>query len=77
MNLKFTAELCIMTMNNDAKFIKFTAELCIMAMNNDAKFKEELSCKFKINMKNLTNFDLSTQKSQKFTLKWAVFDQSI
>ena len=48
-----------------------------MTMNNDAKFEEELSCKFKINMRNLTNFDLSTQKSQKFAVKWAVFNQSI
>ena len=27
-------------------------------------------------MTNLTNFDLSTQKSQKFTLSWASFEQS-
>ena len=36
-----------------------------MAMKNDAKFKEELTCRFKIDMWNLTNFDPSTQKSQK------------
>ena len=39
-----------------------------MAMENDAKFEEELTCKFKIDMRNLTNFDLSTQKSQKCAL---------
>ena len=32
---------------------------------NNAKFKEELTCQFKIDMRNLTNFDLSTRKSQK------------
>ena len=35
-----------------------------MTMKNDAKFEEELTCQFKIDMKNLTNFDPSTRKSQ-------------
>ena len=35
-------------------------------MNNDTKFEEELTCQFKIDMRNL-NFDPSTWKSQKFT----------
>ena len=48
--------------------LKFTEELCVMKMKNDAKFEEELTCQFKIDMRNLTNFDLSTQKSQKFAL---------
>ena len=39
-----------------------------MRMKNDAKFEEELTCQFKIDMRNLTNFDLSTRKSQKFEL---------
>ena len=39
-----------------------------MAMKNDAKFEEELTCQFKIDMRNLTNVDLNTQKSQKFAL---------
>ena len=38
------------------------------AMKNDAKFEEELTSQFKISMSNLTNFDSSTQKSQKFAL---------
>ena len=37
-----------------------------MAMKNDAKFEEELTYQFKIDLRNLTNFDLSTQKSQTF-----------
>ena len=40
--------------------LKSTEELCVMKMNNDAKFEEELTCHFKIAMKNLVNFDLST-----------------
>ena len=48
--------------------LKFTGELCVMRMKNDAKFEEDLTCQFKIDMRNLTNFDLSTRKSQKFEL---------
>ena len=36
-----------------------------MTMKNDEKFEEELACQFKIDMRNLTNCDLSTRKSQK------------
>ena len=36
-----------------------------MAMKNDAKTKEELTSQFKIEMRNLINFDSSTQKSKK------------
>ena len=43
-------------------------ELSVMKIKNDAKFEEELTCQFKIDMRNLTNFDLSTQKSQKLVL---------
>ena len=39
-----------------------------MAMKNNAKIEEELTCQFKIDMRNLTNFDLTTRKSQKFPL---------
>ena len=42
-------------------------------MKNEAKFEEELTCKFKIDMRSLTNFDMSIQKSQ----KWASFEQSL
>ena len=48
--------------------LKLTRELYVMAMKNDAKFEEELTCQFKIDMRNLTNFDPSTRKSQKFAL---------
>ena len=39
-----------------------------MTMKNDAKIEEELTCQFKIDLRNLTNLDPSTQKSQKFAL---------
>ena len=48
--------------------LQFTKELCVMTMKNDAKFEEELTSRFKIGMENLTNFDPSTRKSQKFAL---------
>ena len=48
--------------------LKFTGKLCVMKMKNDAKIEEELTCQFKIDMRNLTDFDLSTQKSQKCAL---------
>ena len=37
-----------------------------MKMKNDTKIDEELTCRFKIEMWNFTNFDPSTQKSEKF-----------
>ena len=39
-----------------------------MTMENDAKIEEELTCQFKIDMRHLTNFDLSSQNAQKFAL---------
>ena len=46
--------------------LKFTGELRVMTMKNDAQFEENLTCKFKIDMRNLTNLDPSIQKYQKF-----------
>ena len=50
--------------------LKFTGELggIFMTMKNDTKFEQELTCQFKIGMRNLRNFDPSTQKSKKFAL---------
>ena len=39
-----------------------------MTMKNDTKLEEELTCNLKTDMKNLTNFDASTQKSPIFAL---------
>ena len=35
-----------------------------MTLKNDEKSEEELTCRFKIDIKNLTNFDSRTAKSQ-------------
>ena len=48
-----------------------------MTVKNDAKIGKELTCQFKIDMSNVTNFDLSTQKSQKCAVYCAAFDESI
>ena len=48
--------------------LKFTEQLCVMTMKNDTKTEEELTCRFKIDMMNFTNFDPSTRKSKKFVL---------
>ena len=50
------------------KFAEETEEVCVMTMKNNAEFKDELTCRFKIDRRNLTNFDPSTEKSQKFAL---------
>ena len=46
--------------------LKLTDELCVMTMKNDTKIEREVTCRFKIDMKNVTNFDPSAQKSKKF-----------
>ena len=38
-----------------------------MKLRRDTKFGEESTCHFKIDIRNLTDFDLTTQKSQKFS----------
>ena len=38
-----------------------------MKLKGGTKFGEESTCRLKIGVRNLTNFDLSTQKSQKFS----------
>ena len=51
--------------------LKFTEELCVMTMKNNAKFEEELTCNLKTDMRNLMNFDSSTQKPRTCALKLA------
>ena len=43
-------------------------EVMYMTINNDTKNEEELTCRFKIDMKNVANFRPSTRKFQKFAL---------
>ena len=49
--------------------LKFTEELCVMTMKNGKKIEEELTCHFKIDIKNLKNFDPSTRKVPKLHFK--------
>ena len=56
--------------------LNFTEELCVMTMKNDTKIEEELTCCFKIDMRNFTNFDPSTRKPKKFVFQLAPCDQS-
>ena len=48
--------------------LKIYKRVYVMTMKNDAKFEDELTCRFKINKRNLINFDPSTRKCQKFAL---------
>ena len=48
-----------------------------MKVKRDTKFGEESTYHFKIDIRNVTNFDLSTQKSQRFSREWAPFQQNI
>ena len=41
--------------------LKLTDGLYIITIKNDAQFEEELTCRLKIDLRNLTNFDPSTQ----------------
>ena len=42
--------------NRKCMSLTFTGELCVIRMKNDAKFEENLTCQFKIDMRNLTEF---------------------
>ena len=47
---------------------KLTEEFKVMTPKNDEKSEEQLSGRFKIDIRNFTNFESRTLKSQKFTL---------
>ena len=48
-----------------------------MKLKRDKKFGEESTRRFKIGIRNLPNFDLSPRKSQRFSLEWAPYEQSL
>ena len=48
--------------------LKIAGELCVKAMKNEAKIKDELTCQFKTDMRNLTIFDPNTRKFKVSTL---------
>ena len=54
------------TQTRKCMILKFTKELFVMKMKNDTKTEKELTCCFKIDMRNFTNFDLRTRKSKTF-----------
>ena len=41
-----------------------------MTMKNDTKIEEGLTCRFKIDMRNFTNFDSSIRKSKILSFNW-------
>ena len=47
--------------------LKNTEELCVMTLKNDEKFKEKLTCRFKIDIRNLRIFTRAL-KFQQFSL---------
>ena len=52
-----------------SKYIKLQLKNYRGVVSHDTeKFEEELTCHFKTDMRNLKNFDQSTQKSQKCAL---------
>ena len=48
--------------------LKLTGQFYDTAMKNDTKLEDKLAYLFKIDMRNLTKFHQSTQKSQKSAL---------
>ena len=57
--------------------LKIYSNLCVLVLKSDKTIEEQFTCCFKIDMGNLTNFESSTQKSEKFALEWTAFDQRI
>ena len=48
-----------------------------MKLKRDTKFGEEWTRRFKIDIRNYTNFDLSARKSQQFSLQWAPYEENM
>ena len=60
-NLRFWWDPLIQ--NRKCMSLIFTGDSCVLTMRNGAKFERELTCCFKIPMRNLTNFDPSSWTS--------------
>ena len=41
-----------------------------MTMKNDTKIEEELTCRFKIDMRNFTNFDRAFESLKNLSFNW-------
>ena len=46
--------------------LKLAGDFFVKALKNDAKFEEESTCEFKVDMRNLTNFELENLKNLHF-----------
>ena len=53
--------------------LKFTEELCDMTMKSSAKFKEELTCHFKIDMRNLTILSRAFENLKNLLFNWLLW----
>ena len=40
--------------------LKLTEKICVITIKSDAEFEKELTCCFKIDMRDFTNFDPAT-----------------
>ena len=58
----------ILLSNAENAWAAFYRRVTSMTLKNDEKSEEELTCGFKIDVKNLKTFNSRTWKSQKFTL---------
>ena len=47
---------------------KFTEDVCVRTMKNNAKFEKELTCRFNIDIRNVTNVDPSIKESKNIAL---------
>ena len=48
-----------------------------MKLKRDKKFGEQSTCHLKICIRNLSSFDMSARKSQRFSHEWAPYEKSI
>ena len=70
--VKFFLEWDTLIQSRKCMSLQFTEKLSVMTKKNDAKLGEELTCRFKIDMRDLTNFDTTTQEFKNFSKKFFV-----
>ena len=67
--------------SSSAKYILFELKkhrgIIFHEAEEGSKFREESTRRFKIGIRNLTNFDLSPRKSQRFSHEWAPYEQKV
>ena len=50
--------------------LKFRVDLCASTVKNGTKIEEELTCRFKIDMKNFTNFARAFESLKYVSFNW-------